>query len=287
MLQVARLAPTLLEEAAAQVVAFYQSQTHASGAMVDRAGQSDLYYTVFGLEGLIALRASLDTNRLAAYLQGFADGAGLDFVHRASLARCWACIDGRGLERRTAHAIADHIESCRSADGGYAAQPGAEGGTVYHCFLALGVYQDLGLTLPNPDGLRHCVESLRTGDGGYANEAGLPIGTTPATAAAVTLLRHLGHSAPPEAGEWLLARAQPTGGFVVTRGIEVPDLLSTATALHALAGMHVPFDHLKEPCLDFLDSLWTGKAFCGSWTEDEQDCEYTYYGLLALGHLSL
>ena len=67
----------------------------------------------------------------------------------------------------------------------------------------------------------------------------------------------------------------------------MPDLLSTATALHALAGMQVEFESVREPCLDFLDSLWTGQAFCGHWAEDVTDSEYTFYALLALGHLSV
>ena len=72
-----------------------------------------------------------------------------------------------------------------------------------------------------------------------------------------------------------------------TEDAPMPDLLSTATALHALSGHHVSFAHLKEPTLDFLDTLWTGRAFCGNWADDEPDCEYTYYALLAMGHLSL
>ena len=68
----------------------------------------------------------------------------------------------------------------------------------------------------------------------------------------------------------------------------MPDLLSTATALHTLAGLQVPLESVKEPCLDFIDTLWTNEgAFHGQWADDHVDCEYTYYGLLALGHLSL
>jgi hypothetical protein len=37
-----------------------------------------------------------------------------------------------------------------------------------------------------------------------------------------------------------------------------------------------------------VDSLWDATGgFHGNWTDDMLDCEYTYYGLLALGHLSL
>jgi hypothetical protein len=39
--------------------------------------------------------------------------------------------------------------------------------------------------------------------------------------------------------------------------------------------------------VDFVDTLWNGKGFCGSWADDTVDSEYTYYALLALGHLSL
>ena len=67
----------------------------------------------------------------------------------------------------------------------------------------------------------------------------------------------------------------------------MPDLLSTATALHALASLGVDFSPTVEPCLNFVDTLWTGRGFCGHWADEIVDCEYTYYALLALGHLSL
>ena len=50
----------------------------------------------------------------------------------------------------------------------------------------------------------------------------------------------------------------------------------------------MPIAGLREPCLDFVDSLWTNRGgFFGTWADDAVDCEYTYYALLALGHLSL
>jgi hypothetical protein len=64
-------------------------------------------------------------------------------------------------------------------------------------------------------------------------------------------------------------------------------LLTTAVALHALDSLEIPYLHLKENCLDFIDTLWSAAGgFHGNWTDDHLDCEYTYYGLLALGHLS-
>lgn len=288
MLQVARLAPQLLGESADLVAAFVRSQWNPDGGVRDRGGASDLYYTVFGLEGLISLRADIPATLVRDYLGAFGDGAGLDFVHHACLARCWAGLPAELRADLPADAIAARAEAFRSADGGYAAEPGAADGTVYGCFLALGTYQDVGRSLPDPDAVVRCVRGLRAEDGGYANQVDIPFGLTPATAAAVTLFRQLGEPVPLDVGEWLLTRHRPEGGFYAVPGAPMPDLLSTATALHALSGLHVPLDNIREACLDFIDTLWTNRGgFHGTWADDDLDCEYTYYGLLALGHLAV
>jgi prenyltransferase beta subunit len=288
MLQVARLAPRQLGEAGDLVVSFLRSQQNADGGFADRAGSSDLYYTVFGLEGLVAFRADLPVSQVEKYLRSFEGGEGLDFVHLCCLARCWASLPADLLDAGVKPKLLERIEAYRSADGGYANASGAPHGTLYGCFLALGAYQDLHADPPNLAGLGVCIASLKMPDGGYANDALVQAGVTPATAAAVTLLRQLGTDPDAAAGNWLLSRCRPEGGFFALPEAPMPDLLSTATALHALAGMQVPLDRIKEPCLDFIDSLWTNRgAFYGHWADDAVDCEYTYYALLALGHLSL
>jgi hypothetical protein len=150
----------------------------------------------------------------------------------------------------------------------------------------------LGVPLPEPMELVRSLKFLETEDGAWTNEVfgrtRMPVGATNATAAAVTVLRNLNMPINPAVGDWLLAQAHPQGGFLAVPGAPIPDLLSTATALHALAGLGVSFERIKEPCLDFVDSLWTNEgAFHGNWTDEHLDCEYTCYGLLALGHLSL
>jgi prenyltransferase beta subunit len=68
----------------------------------------------------------------------------------------------------------------------------------------------------------------------------------------------------------------------------MPDLLSTAVALHALSGLEVDLSSVREHCLDFIDTLWTNDgSFHGNWTDEILDTEYTFYGLLALGHLAV
>jgi len=295
MLRTASRATYLLNDSTELVINFINKQMCQDGGLKARSDQSDLYYTVFGIEVLLALGAELPTERISKYLQQFADGKSLDLVHLACLARCWGDIrqsQSQGLMTDTLSGIAHHIENYRSSDGGYSNSPRTGRGTVYGCFLALGAYQDLNIEMKNCDALADCVKSLRTSDGAYSNEPGCKVGSTPATAAALTLQYYLDIPIDYSAAGWLQRQFVTSGGFIATpalREVGIPDLLSTATALHALALIGSSIDQIKkgEKCLDFLDSLWCGDGgFCGSWADRTPDCEYTYYGLLAMGHLS-
>jgi prenyltransferase beta subunit len=287
MLQVARLAPKQLGESCDLVAAFLRSCLNPDGGFRNRTGDSDLYYTVFGLDGLIALQQPVPADRVIPYLRRF-DAVGLlDLVHAACLARCWAAVC-RDRSVMPAREILDRIESHRARDGGYALTTGAERGNAYASFLALGAYEDLQSAMPQPDRLLGAIAALHARDGGYSNLPGEAHGITTVTAAAISALKSLGRTPDPHLGVWLLDRCHASGGFTATPATPIPDLLSTATGLHALAALHAPMAGIYEPCLDFVDSLWTNSGgFYGSWVDDVLDCEYTYYGLLALGHLAI
>lgn len=134
-----------------------------------------------------------------------------------------------------------------------------------------------------------CLKLLETMDGAWANARGLEVGSTNATAAAITLLRQMDLPVHTTVAEWLLARIHPQGGFLAMPAAPIPDLLTTATTLHALAAMEVAVPRpTVERCLDFIDTLWNNQGgFHGHWADDHLDAEYTFYALLALGHLSL
>ena len=290
MLQVARLAPKLLQQSAENVESFVRSRQAPDGGFLDRLGEVDLYYTVFGLACLESLQTELPLVDLRRYLGTFVEPFHLDFVHLTSLARLWASLPPEELPVERRAAILDSIASYRTDDGGFPnAKKGVPHGTAYGAFLGLGAYQDLGEELPDSEGFLSALTGLALPDGSYANERGVPAGVTTATAGVVAALRNLRAPVPAGAADWLLARFYPEdGGFFAAESAPVPDLLSTATALHALSSLESSFDLVKEPCLDFLDTLWSSKGgFHGNWTDEDIDCEYTYYALLALGHLTL
>jgi prenyltransferase beta subunit len=288
MLQVARLAPKLLGESAELVSRFILSQLDPSGGFMDRAGKPDLYYTVFGVEALQAVHREPPREKISAWLKSFGTGAGLDFVHLCSLIRSTAALGGDWLSPGEKAQMASRLEEFRTPDGGFHVNKGSKTGSAYGAILAHGASDDLGISMPDENRLLESVLALRLEDGSFANEPDIKLGNTPSTAAAVTLCRHLHHPLGAQAGAWLLQCFHPGGGFLAVPMAPMPDLLSTAVALHALDGLEVSFAAQRESCLDFVDSLWNAEGgFHGNWTDDVLDCEYTYYGLLALGHLAL
>lgn len=287
MLQAARLAPNVLGDSSRLTGRFFASQETLEGGFCDREGKPDLYYTVFGLEGLCALHCPISTKNAETYLKRFGNGENLDLVHLSSLVRCWANLVKDTRFRLDADAVLTYLERYRTPDGGFNPTLNAKQGSVYGCFLALGIYQDLAMEINRRESFAACIRSMRSNDGGYANLPNTDFGLTTATAASVCLLRALESEIPEGIGEWLLERFHPQGGFLVSFLAPLPDLLSTATALHALEQLNISHESIQEKTLDFIDSLWCNRGgFYGNWTDDILDCEYTYYGLLSLGHLS-
>ena len=326
MIAAARRAGRRHPDASVAAGNFFRSQLRPDGGFADRAGKSDLYYTVFGLLGLRALQLPLPAAATAAYLANFGDGHGLDMLHLSCLARCWACLaptdatgpngglapadfaprDSRGADSQVATPlppadlparVLERLDLCRTPDGGYGQRPGEQAGSAYGCFLALGAMQDLGAPPSRPAGMIQCLNSLHVGQGAYANDAALPIGSVPATAAAATVLHYLGQAPAPQTAEWLRAQQDAGGGFLAIPPAPQADLLSTATALHALALLEMGTDSRRGGCLSpfpagaqcvaFVRSLQRpGGGFAGHGEDQTPDCEYTFYGLLALGDLS-
>jgi hypothetical protein len=289
MLQVAAASTSLLSDSAQLIQNRLLPSIASQGHACDRAGNPDIYYTLFALSCLECLRTPWPKEPVQAYLNSMGDGDNLDFVHLGALARCWAFLDPKTAPPNLLDTLSSRLEEYRKPDGGYEADPRLRHGTAYGAFVALGAYQDLNRLPPRPLELARSLQQLRSADGAWSNVPNAPQGATNATAGAIVLLRELGLPPRENLGNWLLAQLHPQGGFLAIPGAPLPDLLSTATALHALAALErrLP-SHVHEACLDFIDSLWSAEGgFHGHWADDHLDAEYTFYGLLALGHLAL
>jgi prenyltransferase beta subunit len=275
-----------LRDSAAIAAEYLRSHQNPDGGFCGRSGASDLYDTVFGIEGLLALGGAFDPAAAREYLRGFGQGESLDFIHLACLIRGWANIVEEPIDSPIRQGLLQNLLAYRSEDGGFADAIGAESGTAYGCYLGLAACQDLAHSIEEAERFVEAVGRLRREDGSYAKDAHSPEGSTPATAAAMVTLHPMGIGNFEPQVAWLLKRTRAIGGFVATARAPMQDLLSTATALHALATVQTDYEAVRRPCLEFVDSLWEPQGgFCKNWIDDIVDCESTFYGLLALGNL--
>ena len=287
MLQVASLAPRLLENSTSLVADFVQSQRHKSGAFIDRNQSPDIYYTVFGLECLKALKQPLSEDKTLSFLQSFEDISNLDLVHLCSLIRCYANLETIQFDTASRDSFEASLKSFRASDGGYNTKQSSDASSTYATFLAYDAFQALGLKIPDINLVKKSLLALKNEDGSFGKDQSAKAGTTPTTAASAMVLHSLGDENLDSTCEWLLRQHCHEGGFKAAPSAPIPDLLSTATALHTLSYLQENLENIKNPCLDYIDTLWTNKgSFHGNWSDDHIDVEYTFYGLLALGHLS-
>ena len=278
---------TLDTEARCRIGDFVLSRFNADGGVRGRGSESDLYYTVFGLECASALDMEIPP-ATSGYLQRVA-ARELDFVHTTCLLRsleiAWPdySIDRSGWRENLAARIRAHC----SRSGGFHAKPGRTRGSVYDTFLGMLACESLGLAFPGAAQTISLLSTLQRAGGGFVNQRKWEAATTPVSAAALGTLLELGQAAPDGSLQWLIERSSTQGGFAAAPLVPVPDLLSTATALHALFQFNSLPRASVDGCLDFVIGLWDdGGGFVGHALDRTPDCEYTFYALLALGNLA-
>lgn len=303
----------LTSEARLQIIAYLADQRNADGGFRGRSltGESDLYYSFFGLAGLIVLGAGRrETAPAARWLESIPfDQPGLDAIHRICLAR------GKGMARRRAalaflvkcgalewirrpvgNVLFRRIQSWKSPfsqaekemlvthlNGGESSGNLPE---LYLVFLRYQLWEDMALRFP-PDDVRAALEACKCPDGGFGSAPGMKEGVTSATAAGLVLQAGIGEKPSPRSIDWLLDRQDEEGGFAGTPESPIGDLLSTAVALFALDYLRHPFEkEARERCEEFVAAHWNEDGgFCGTVLDPDSDVEYTFYGILALGCL--
>ncbi len=278
----ARGARALTDGARGNVTSYLESQRTADGGFAGRDGASDLYYTLFALDGLACLESADSSRKAVRYLEAYGDGDDLDLVALCCLARSLALTpDGSRRARR----LARRLDGFIATSGGYSPLRSTATGSISASFAVQLAHEELGLTLPVRAGVEACLASRRRADGAWTDVPGLQDGTTTVTAAAALMLSARRQEAS-GAAHWLAARHVPTGGFLASPRAPEPDLLSTAAALLALEALGASLGAFVEPTAAFVASLWCGDGgFRGYAADPLSDCEFTYYALVALGAL--
>ena len=261
------------------------------GGFGGRMGDSDLYYTAFGLRGLSILGelygpvAEKAAEFLSAEMkthQTIVDFFSLFYA--ANLLKFSAGIDiFTDSDPNWPNQIAEFLETLRRDDGGYAKAAEGGAGSTYNTFLVMLVLELIEREVPQPEKVLQYLKSQMAEDGGWHEiRASKRAGTNP-TAAAVAILRMLdqvNEEVKELTIDFLFEMQTDEGGLRANTRIPIADLLSSFTGgltLQDLGG----FDEIEvDPYAKFVDSLQlpTGGFQAAAWDE-AHDVEYTFYGL--------
>ena len=271
-----------------RIIELFCERQNRDGVFNGKGKQSDLYYTGFAVLSLLAMRADFDFSTVIGYLRTFGHGDGLDLAHLASLVRCCVLLAPDDITTADRQHLADNLRSFQCDDGGYHHVEPGKRGSAYGCFLALGAYEDLGIEF-DPSALLESLALLKS-KRAYYNEPAIPAPTVPATEAAIVIRQTLAQPIidhDQQAFDWLMQCCGTNGGFWVMKIAPLADMLSTAVALHALDKIGADISRIHQPCMEYMRKCWRLEVgFCSNTIDRWTDCEYMYYGLLALGHLS-
>ncbi len=259
----------LSKEALERIAGFVRLQRTAEGTFMDKSGQPDLYYTLFGWMLSYIVGIPSDSKRNKAYLASV-DIERLDLIHYAAYMRL-----------RRIHRVVNWWKTEVKTLPDFNGIPHHDLQSPYTQFIWMSLLEDTKNRIKDKKEIIDTLTLYRAKAGGYMNTTDGLSATTNATVAALAIKGQLdGYRDNPDI-HFLYSLQQPSGGFAAAEASPVPDLLSTATSLFMLSCYGI---EPKYPARDFIEAHWLDSGgFSATLLEDKSDVEYTFYGLLALG----
>lgn len=244
-----------------EIKTFVRAQQHNNGGFIDRAGQPDLYYSLFGLW----LSIATGQNELQQKLKEFADtlnmGNSKSPVEDLALLLIKSYLDP-GLPKQSIFSIIKTV-----------LKKGRMIELSYQFFLISLVIDAVGKN----KGLYYFFARICLYF--YKPKGNIPCSISAALVYAHKILRlNTGKSL-----KELESFALEQGGFCAFKSLETADLLSTGVALFVLNEFGTDLRLIKPACLDFIQKNYAEGAFLSGDGDTTKDLEYTFYGLLGLG----
>ena len=255
----------LLEpEMLGEMQSFIRLKQTKEGGFADRAGRCDLYYSLFGYFVAETLSMPDSKGPMKGYIKKAVTENTLTGVHlycgAILYAKLWGLNDIAETIRKQ---VVAQLQKANQQQSEY---------TNFLGILALYYLEDF-------IGMKRLVNQYKSA--GFSKEMPCPV------TAATTILLEISGKPDPMAEEKLKSFYRGKGGFVALKQAPAEDLLSTAVALYALNFIDADIRLLKPDCITFIDDLYLSGGFRSMQVDVETDVEYTFYGLLALGALTI
>lgn len=253
----------LKEDVISDIRNFVLKMQHPSGGFVDRAGNPDIYYTLFGffLADVFGLKENLQ--KIGKYVENEISYSMPEGVHlQCATILLTELSDNRQIKNKIRRQIHRDMGMPHKEQNEYYAFVNLLASFYTRDYIVLHKIYKLLSRLNQPDDL-------------------------PATVIAASLILYSTFNKPAEQlRQRLLGFYDNQGGFRAVKATVLPDLLSTAVSLYSLSYTGFDLRLIKPECLGFIDSHYNNGGFCASVADRQTDIEYTFYGLLALGSLA-
>ena len=242
---------------------FIRKKLTPEGGFADRAGKSDLYYSLFGYYLAKAFSVTEAADPLKNYIKDKVNDDNLSGVNLYCGAILYTKLHGTDdLSQKLGKRITDELKRSQLKQAEYSNFMG---------FLALYYLGDFLA-------LKSLINQYKSND----LHSELPCTVT----AANTVLLDLAGRHDRSGEDRLKSFYRGNGGFAAVSNAPFEDLLSTGVALYALNFINADTRLMKPDCLSFIDGLYENGGFRSTQKDFETDVEYTFYGLLALGSLN-
>lgn len=247
-----------------ELVDFFKTQQQKNGAFTNRAGNPDLYYSLFGVWLAKALKLEEQQNLLEKYILNIQQND-LKVVDKFSVVLIRLVLEEKDFKKPT------FIELFRWMQKG-----GKNLNTAYRFFFFM-------LSFDALFGRNRIVYFfIRAFLNFYHPSNDLPCSFY----AALLLAKHLTGMNVKKEKAALLHYFEKGNGFKSFYETENADLLSTAVALFVLNKADVDLRVVAPDCLNLVQENYERGAFLPGDGDSSRDLEYTFYGLLTLGVLS-
>jgi hypothetical protein len=253
----------LNDEMVDEIRSFIREKLAPEGGFADRAGKSDLYYSLFGYYIAEAFSVTEAIDPLKNYIKNKVTDSNLSGVNLYCGAILYAKLHGLDdHSQKLGKQIAAELKNSQARQ------------TEYSNFMGFLALYYLGDFLA----LKRLISQYKPNDPRV--ELPCPV------IAANTILMSLAGRHDRSGENKLKSFYRENGGFAAVSHALFEDLLSTGVALYALNFIDADTRLIKPDCLSFIDGLYEEGGFRSTQTDFETDVEYTFYGLLALGSLN-
>ncbi len=246
-----------------EIIVFINSQQNKDGGFIDRAGNSDLYYSLFGLWLSLATEQKELLDNLKAFIENKTKVNTKSPVEDLALLLIQSELDSTQKKQSLLELYKTVFKKGRLIELSYqffllslVIDATGKNKKLYYFFARIWLYF-------------------------YKPKGNIPC----SLAAALVYARKMVGLKIAGLQSELLEYVVDSGGFRAFESVETSDTLSTGVALFVLKETAYDLRIITPGCLDFVQENYEAGAFLSGDGDLTKDLEYTFYGLLALGSL--